>query len=299
MKIIFCSDPIQQNMPDAVFTDEIAAATHHELAYWSVHDEDLRQGRFARAVRDIPVQSQTERAVYRGWPLSIAEYSGLYDALLSRGLKLIADPVTYLHNQYFPHYYAHIEPMAPRATWLPADHGITAEDILPALDIFDGGPVVMRDYMTMQKRYWYDAAYIPDSRDRVHINRVVTRFIELSGGAIEGGLVFREYLDFATLSDAPNEGTPLIQEVRLFWLHGEVISVVRDWEMSGYDELVDQAPLEPFKPIVAKLRGQFVTMDIARLPDDRWLILEIGDAQVAPLPEMADHEAFYTALKRL
>jgi hypothetical protein len=38
-------------------------------------------------------------------------------------------------------------------------------------------------------------------------------------------------------------------------------------------------------------------MDIAKRRDGDWLIVELGDAQVAGLPAHADVDAFYEALK--
>ncbi|MGH2386983.1 MAG: ATP-grasp domain-containing protein [Chloroflexota bacterium] len=38
-------------------------------------------------------------------------------------------------------------------------------------------------------------------------------------------------------------------------------------------------------------------MDVARRTDGEWTIIELGDGQVAGLPESADGLAFYAALK--
>jgi hypothetical protein len=38
-------------------------------------------------------------------------------------------------------------------------------------------------------------------------------------------------------------------------------------------------------------------MDVARRRDGEWIIVELGDGQVAGLPDSADPRAFYAALK--
>ena len=41
----------------------------------------------------------------------------------------------------------------------------------------------------------------------------------------------------------------------------------------------------------------FFTMDVARRVDGEWLIVELGDGEVAGLPDGADPAAFYRALQ--
>ena len=45
-----------------------------------------------------------------------------------------------------------------------------------------------------------------------------------------------------------------------------------------------------------RVRNRFFTMDVANRVDGGWMIVELGDAQVAGLPERADVGAFYRAL---
>jgi hypothetical protein len=50
--------------------------------------------------------------------------------------------------------------------------------------------------------------------------------------------------------------------------------------------------------VVAKaVRSRFFTMDVAKRRDGDWLIVELGDGQVAGLPETADVDRFYKALR--
>ena len=45
------------------------------------------------------------------------------------------------------------------------------------------------------------------------------------------------------------------------------------------------------------VRSCFFTMDVARRRGGEWLIVELGDAQVAGLPDHADVDGFYKALR--
>jgi hypothetical protein len=46
------------------------------------------------------------------------------------------------------------------------------------------------------------------------------------------------------------------------------------------------------------MRSRFFTMDLARRRDGEWVIIELGDGQVAGLPSGSDAEGIYEALAR-
>jgi hypothetical protein len=58
-------------------------------------------------------------------------------------------------------------------------------------------------------------------------------------------------------------------------------------------------PLKTFEEIAQRVNSHFFTMDIAKSQDKGWLIVELGDGQVAGLPDNADVKAFYSMFKFL
>ncbi len=44
------------------------------------------------------------------------------------------------------------------------------------------------------------------------------------------------------------------------------------------------------------MQSRFFTMDVAKRIDGKWMIIELGDGQVAGLPEKVDIIDFYQAL---
>nr|WP_232773566.1 ATP-grasp domain-containing protein [Brevibacillus sp. AF8] len=89
---------------------------------------------------------------------------------------------------------------------------------------------------------------------------------------------------------------PLSQEYRVFFLDGEPMYMENYWEEGQYDETLPD--LKPFLEVAKKIKSRFFTMDIAKLENGSWTILELGDAQVSALPEQADRFEFFTRLKR-
>ncbi|MEO7000288.1 MAG: ATP-grasp domain-containing protein, partial [Ktedonobacterales bacterium] len=125
---------------------------------------------------------------------------------------------------------------------------------------------------------------------------VTRRFLELQGPDLNEGLVFRAYTPFTPLATHSRSGMPLTREYRVFWLDGVPLATVPYWEEGAYDA-GEQPPVAQFAQVAAQAQSRFFTMDLAqRVDDGAWLIVELGDGQVAGLPERLDVAAFYRQL---
>ena len=87
---------------------------------------------------------------------------------------------------------------------------------------------------------------------------------------------------------------PLTQEYRLFFLDGECVAVSEYWD-SDYG-VAECVPVDRFSGLASRIASRFFTMDVALQDDGEWIVVELGDAQVAQLPERADATTFYRAL---
>jgi hypothetical protein len=162
------------------------------------------------------------------------------------------------------------------------------------LKIFGSQPVILKDFVKSEKHHWKEACFIPNSSDRDHVERIVSRFLELRGNDLEGGLVFRQFVNFKALTTHSKSGMPLTKEFRLFVLNGQIIHWFNYWEEGNYGDLVP--PLEQFANLAKTAQSRFFTMDIAQAENDEWLVVELGDGQVAGLPENTSVESFYKSL---
>ena len=107
--------------------------------------------------------------------------------------------------------------------------------------------------------------------------------------------MFRENVPFMPLTQHSKSGMPLTVEYRLFFCGGNEVYRTQYWEEGDYGEL--QPPVEQFREVAARVRSRFFTMDVAKTTDGDWMIVELGDGQVAGLPETADLLSFYSALR--
>jgi hypothetical protein len=194
-----------------------------------------------------------------------------------------------------PESYPIIEPFTPKSVWLPTNASLNFEQIMKMLRPFGTKPIIVKDYVKSQKHYWYEACYIPSAANREAVERVVSRFIQLQGDEFNEGLVFREFMAFEPLGIHPKSTMPITREFRLFFLDGIPLYSTAYWAEVTYPS--ERPPVETFRDIAQKIQSRFFTMDIAKNGDGRWMIVELGDGQVAGLPETADPLGFYTALR--
>jgi hypothetical protein len=287
---------LNPRQPDEAYRAEVAAAEHLRIPLILVdHDALAHDNDPVRAVRRVPPQHQPDLALYRGWMVTPDQYRLLYGALEGKGIRLLNDPAAYRHSHYLPESYPVIEPHTPRSAWIKTKGGVAPDEIMGLLRPFGSAPLVVKDFVKSRKHEWSEACFIPSASDRAAVERVVRRFLELQGDDLSEGLVFREFVEFEPLGRHPRSEMPLTKEFRLFFLDGQPIFWTPYWEEGDYAGLTP--PVERFAAVAGGVRSHFFTMDVAQRRDGGWMIVELGDAQVAGLPEHADVDEFYKALR--
>ena len=127
------------------------------------------------------------------------------------------------------------------------------------------------------------------------MNSVVKKFIELQDIDFNEGLVFREFVDLEELTNHSESGMPLTKEFRVFVRNNKIMTTYKYWDEGDYKDV--KPVLERFEEILQQIDSKFFTMDIAKKKDGEWIIVELGDGQVAGLPDNANKDEFYKHLK--
>jgi hypothetical protein len=312
MQIIFCANPIDRSKPDSLYESEAEAAARLNFTTSLINFEALvDENDPAKAIRKVrrPAESggcANDNAIYRGWMLTPEQYKKLYDELSHCGIELINDPQSYKHCHYLPEWLELVKEKTPKTIWITKEElgqreptnetqSQKLDDLLKEkLAPFGANPVIVKDYVKSEKHHWHDACFIPDASDHTNVLSVTAKFLQLRGTALEGGLVFRQFIKFQTLTTHSKSAMPLTKEFRLFVLDGKIIHWFNYWEEGDYQGL--QPPIEQFSELVQRPRSRFFTMDIAQTMNGEWLVVELGDAQVSGLPENTSPEAFYQAI---
>lgn len=87
-----------------------------------------------------------------------------------------------------------------------------------------------------------------------------------------------------------------MNEYRLFFLDGKLINMSNYWAEGNYTDLPDTIN---FEKVAKDIDSNFFSMDIAKTVNGDWIIIELGDGQVAGCPENCDIEQFYKQLSNL
>jgi len=295
MKIIFCNHFLSQNEIDPDFVAEYAAAQNAGFSTCFINFEAVQEGNILRALRKIPFLEKPEKAIYRGWMLTETQYEALYQALLAKNILLIHDTKMYLHTHYFPNTYPIIREHTPKSIYFELEgENANLEEKLAELEVFEGKPLIIKDFVKSEKHDWHTACFIPLANDRENVLKITRHFLSLRDKFLNKGLVYREFVKLAALTQHSKSEMPLAQEYRLFYWDNELLCYAEYWEEGIYSaELPD---LSIFHKIAKKIESRFFTMDIAKLQTGEWIIMELGDGQVSGLPERLDVNVFYQKL---
>ncbi len=279
---------------DFAFKDECQAAQQAGFETYLINADALDEGAFDKAVRHFPQRDNNEIALYRGWMVNTESYRALYEALSRRRYVLMNNPDEYRHAHHLPESYSVIRDNTPKTVWTTRGPTFERSELMALLAPFGDVPIIVKDFVKSQKYHWKEACFIPSAQDAEAVSRVTARFVELQGDDLTGGLVFREFVELAPLTTHSKSGMPLTKEFRMFVLYGKPLLTIEYWEEGEY---CDEAPPQNlFGDVAAKVQSRFFTMDVARCTNGRWIIIELGDAQVAGIPERLHPKDFYEAL---
>jgi hypothetical protein len=103
------------------------------------------------------------------------------------------------------------------------------EGVLSMARSFGRRPLVVRDYVKSRKHEWAEACFLPDGTNANAVERVVRRFLELTGDELQGGVVLREFVELDRVGAHASSGMPLVREWRVFWFDREPVLVAPNW----------------------------------------------------------------------
>lgn len=294
MRIIYCDSVIDNKIVDPDYEQEMISAKQSGFNVSLISFEELTDGNISKALKLVPIAETEEQAIYRGWMLKPKQYESLYEGLILKKIRLINTPNQYQHCHYLPLSYSVIESKTPFTRSIEINDEIDYDQIYKETSVFGDSPIIVKDYVKSLKHYWKEACFIPDASNKEHVKSVVSRFVELQGNSLNKGLVFRKYESLEFLAEHSQSGMPLTLEYRLFFLNNALVQTFQYWDEGDYSGT--EPEINEFLDIAKSVESNFFTMDIAKKENGEWIILELGDAQVAGLPDNANKFEFYSAL---
>lgn len=246
VRFLYPADPLAPRRIDEMFAPEAAALREAGFATSAIELEALPTGR----PRLTPSIVSGEQAVYRGWMLTVEEYTALLVFVESLGGDPLTSADTYLLAHHLPRWYSLLRDLTPETVVL------SLKDDLPArLAALGWERFFVKDYVKSLK------TSIGSLIDRPEDVGAVVAALETYRGQIEGGICVRRF-------------EPLVPETerRFFVLGG----------LSWANDPAAEIP-EPVATCAARIASPFFSVDFALREDGIERIVEIGDGQVSDL----------------
>ncbi len=276
INFLFCNHPLYARKVDADYEEEyFEAMKNYRCALFSY--EDMEVGKLSLYNGEI-----SGLTIYRGWMMKPEMYQLFYRLLDDKGIVLINSPEEYERYHTLPGWYDEFSEFTAESIW---ENGGSVANIMEKGAALEGSYIV-KDYVKSRKHEWYDACFIPNIRDKCNTEKIITNFVERQGDALVGGIVLRKYENLRKIGYHEKSGMPISEEYRAFVLAGKVHVVENYWE-KNMDLKLSEEELNWLDGIAAKVRSNFVTIDLARRADGTLIIMELGDGQVSGLQEIS------------
>lgn len=285
LAILFCRPRGSHSEVD-LFEYESHAAEELEIPYHITPIQTIVNEEFDLALEHLP-PGCGRRWLYRGWMLSMEEYTGLYEAMLDRGDSLVVHPSEFEAATYMPEYLPAIADHTPESRWI---WGINLDEAWEVAQELGPPPWMVKDHVKSAKQHWREAFFIPEGVTRERFNTICENLIDIRGDRLERGLVFRRYVPLERMnSDIPGE--KVFNEYRLMFWEGELIA-----HAPYYDIEAEPLDVRRFAFLGDRIDSPFFAADVARTEDGRWVVVEINDGGSVVLPELLDPRLLYRAI---
>ncbi len=298
VSILFCENPLEKNAVEPDFAREYAAANEAGFVTLLLNYDDLLiEERQLFALKRIrPAETET-LVIYRGWMLTPEQYAMLFGMLHARNYTLANTATEYQNCHYLPDSLQFIASKTPATIYQPIVDKSSIELLIDSVAQFGASPVVIKDYVKSEKHDWETACFVPDASNKEFLRTSINNLIRLRGDYLNKGIVIREFVALQPMAVHSKSGIPLMEEYRLFFLFNKLVGVYDYWEEGEYTAI--RPDIVEFETLAQRIKSNFFSMDIARQTNGSFTIIELGDGQVAGLPDSAGVHDFYGRLKNI
>lgn len=227
------------------------------------------------ALWHVPVQLNPTFAAWLGYIPDAARYRAIYDAALSKNIRLFNTPDEHTRAQEFDVAYPYLEGLTPRSMTLhsPADCAHAAEQI--------GFPMFLKGAVQSRKARGWRACV---AHNEAELNALAAHLWSLENRS-RGRVIARELV---TLRHARKHGDfPLGREYRVFILNAEILSLGYYWPgadpLAALSHAEEHAVRDLAMQAARRLQIPYIAADIGQLEGEKWIVIEVGDAQFAGL----------------
>jgi hypothetical protein len=214
-------------------------------------------------------------------------YRELEIDILKLGGHLVNSSWQHQHVADIQNWYPDFEEITPK-TWM------RLEDVPQDY----AGSVILKGHVNSRKQLWKTMMF---ARTRKEMLDVYFRLMDDSLLSHQG-VCIREFVDFIKFGINDITGCPISKEYRIIVYNQKPIAQGYYWsnyaEYVGTDILSEDLPKDFIQDAINRVgfNSNFWILDIGQLVDGRWIVVELGDAQMAGL-SCIDPDTFYKNLR--
>ena len=274
--ILFPSAILNKDIVDGSLKSEYeaAVATGFDVAIfdngeWFDNDRLILQNKY----------SEMRKVIYCGFMMPDDKYKIFYEELKKNNIELINDYNEYRFMHIFPKAYEFIKDDTAKILTFPLHEKIDVNEIKKHFKKF-----MVKDFVKSVKGTDFPK-YFDENIDQEEFDKWMEKFYCYRGKLLTGGICIKEYLELKRYDGKVNE-------FRVFYANGEVVSVSRNSGQPNYSNTVPSVKIDKYR----HLNSNYYTVDYAELIDGRFVVIEVGDGQVSGLSDNQDYVNYFRTL---
>lgn len=274
--ILFPSAILNKDIVDGSLKSEYeaAVATGFDVAIfdngeWFDNDRLILQNKY----------SEMRKVIYCGFMMPDDKYKIFYEELKKNNIELINDYNEYRFMHIFPKAYEFIKDDTAKILTFPLHEKIDVNEIKKHFKKF-----MVKDFVKSVKGTVFPK-YFDENIDQEEFDKWMEKFYCYRGKLLTGGICIKEYLELKRYDGKVNE-------FRVFYANGEVVSVSRNSGQPNYSNTVPSVKIDKYR----HLNSNYYTVDYAELIDGRFVVIEVGDGQVSGLSDNQDYVNYFRTL---
>lgn len=199
----------------------------------------------------------------------------IHEAAFAKNIRLFNTPDQHTRAQEFDVAYPFIEDLTPRSLTLRSsvDCPRAAREI--------GFPMFLKGAVQSRKARGWRACV---ARDEAELNELAAHLWSLENRS-RGRVIARELVKLR--HSRTHDDFPLGREYRVFLLQGEILSLGYYWPGADPLAALSHAETQAVRALAfeaaRRLQVPYIAVDIRQLENEKWIVIEVGDAQFAGL----------------
>jgi hypothetical protein len=226
------------------------------------------------ALAYVPEQEQATPGIWIGFIPDPERYQAIYDECLKKRIHLLNTPEQHLRAQEFDRAYPLLKDLTPESLVVTSPEEAETVALSLGMPVFVKGAVQSR-----KSRGW--KACVAETPEELH---ALIRILLSLEGRTRGRVIVRKLVRLRH-SQSSAEGFPFGREYRILLYRQRILGYGYYWE--GDDPLMDLTPSEAetvlalAQEAARRVDVPFMAVDIGQQEDEKWIVIEVGDAQFA------------------